>query len=578
MAQQQNWGQPPPNQMPQQYYGMPQHNQNWGAPPQQQYHGMPQQPYVQNYGGPSPQTWNQPNPQPAQPAKPLTTQDKNAAYLAKKRRQQAAKKKARAVATDFDDEPNQKISLFGANDNVLKNASVAKKKKKKHSNYVELPNGGLTESELFKKYKIESADRIGAGSFARIKIVKEKISGKQFALKMVKTKGKSSVDVEAFKKEMLYLSKLTNHPNIIKMYDFCETPHGLYMVLEYCNGGDIMQKIQVQKKFTEAEAKHLTRQIVAGMSYFHQFNIVHRDLKLDNLMFSNNVLKIIDFGLAGDCTLSALNTPCGTLHFTAPEVLCSFDYTTKADMWSLGIIIYMFICGFPPFLDVQGNQQKTFELIKRAKFAFPNIYFETCQPAVKDLISKLIVKQPAGRLAAHEARNHEWLTGMERDPNANNQYNPNQYPQNAQYPQYGQQQQAYGQQQHAQPYNPQQQQAYGHQPQDTADTIYELQQEYNAQTEMSEYAQEMEKLLQEPSEEVRKEFEKEQQQYGQQQQPQPYGQQQYGQMQELGQVQQEPGPDQQPQYGQQEQIQYGQQQPQQQMSGYPAQYNQNQYH
>lgn len=156
---------------------------------------------------------------------------------------------------------------------------------------------------------------------------------------MVKKKGKSQADIEAFKKEILYLSKLTNHPNIIKMYDFCDSPMGLYMVLEYCNGGDVLQKIDQIKRFKESDAKPLAKQVVAGICYFHQYNIVHRDLKLENLMVNNGVIKIIDFGLAGDCTNSALNTPCGTLHYTAPEVLNSYDYGTKADMWSFGMFI-----------------------------------------------------------------------------------------------------------------------------------------------------------------------------------------------------------------------------------------------
>eukprot|EP01083_Nonionella_stella_P113853 335999_1 len=100
-----------------------------------------------------------------------------------------------------------------------------------------------------------------------------------------------------------------------------------------------MQKMEYVKVFKEHEAKHLVKQIVAGLCYFHQYNIVHRDLKLDNLMFNNNVLKIIDFGLAGDCTDKPLNTPCGTIHFTAPEVLSSYDYTIAADMWSLGMYL-----------------------------------------------------------------------------------------------------------------------------------------------------------------------------------------------------------------------------------------------
>ena len=167
----------------------------------------------------------------------------------------------------------------------------------------------------------------------------DKMDGTQYALKMVRKKGKGPDDIEAFKKEILFLSKLKNHPNIIKLYDFCDSPKGLYMVLEYCNGGDVQQRLKQQKYFKEQEAKHIAKQVVAGLCYFHSLNIVHRDLKPDNLMYRDGVLKIIDFGLAGDCSNNALNTPCGTLHYTAPEVISSYNYTTKADMWSLGMIL-----------------------------------------------------------------------------------------------------------------------------------------------------------------------------------------------------------------------------------------------
>ena len=111
------------------------------------------------------------------------------------------------------------------------------------------------------------------------------------------------------------------------------------MVLEFCNGGDVMEKMSLVHVFKEAEAKHIVKQLIAGICCFHAMNIVHRDLKLDNLMYNNGVLKIIDFGLAGDCTDNPLNTPCGTIHFTAPEVLQSYDYGLPADMWSVGMLL-----------------------------------------------------------------------------------------------------------------------------------------------------------------------------------------------------------------------------------------------
>merc|ERR1712228_378397 len=100
---------------------------------------------------------------------------------------------------------------------------------------------------------------------------------------------------------------------------------------------------------------------------------------------------------------------------TAPEVIQSYHYTTKADMWSFGVIIYMFICGFPPFLDQTGNEQKLIQMIKRGKFEFVKVYFKECDPSIMDLITKLLCKQPGQRLSAADARKHEWFTGIKAE-------------------------------------------------------------------------------------------------------------------------------------------------------------------
>jgi len=275
---------------------------------------------------------------------------------------------------------------------------------------VQLANQGLTEHELFAKYKIQSQS-IGAGAFSQVKIIKDQTSGKQYALKLVKKENKSTEFIDVLKREILYLSKLTNHPNIVKIYDYCDCEKAVYMVLEYCNGGDVMQKLGQCKQFSEQEAKHVGKQIIAGICYFHQFNIVHRDLKLDNLMYSNGVIKIIDFGLASECTYKPCTTPCGTIHFAAPEVVASNNYTTQADIWSFGVIIYMLICGFPPFLDLTGNQMQLMEIIKRGKFQFMPLYFDPCHVSLKDLITKCLTTDPTKRINAEQARDHEWFTG-----------------------------------------------------------------------------------------------------------------------------------------------------------------------
>eukprot|EP01084_Bolivina_argentea_P053212 97691_1 len=330
--------------------------------------------------------------------------EKNAAYIASI---QARHSTNRTLTTgDFGKDPEKKISLFGDNNDLLAKAKIEPSKKK--SKFVQLPDIGLTETQLLTKYQI-TVDKIGAGAFAKIKVVKEHQTGKSFALKYVKTRGISYTDINTFKKEILYLSKLTNHPNIIRMYDFCESPTALYMVLEYCNGGDVAQQLEKCKTFSEIETKHITKQVVAGLCYFHQFGIVHRDLKPDNMMYNNGVIKLIDFGLAGDCNIQPCKTPCGTAHYAAPEVLSSQEYDQSADMWSLGVIVYTLLCGFPPFFDASNNMKNLYHLIKKGQYSFPSPFWDSISENAKDCIKKLLVKDPKKRLTAEQSLQHPWL-------------------------------------------------------------------------------------------------------------------------------------------------------------------------
>eukprot|EP01084_Bolivina_argentea_P053211 97689_1 len=336
--------------------------------------------------------------------------EKNAAYIASI---QARHSTNRTLTTgDFGKDPEKKISLFGDNNDLLAKAKIEPSKKK--SKFVQLPDIGLTETQLLTKYQI-TVDKIGAGAFAKIKVVKEHQTGKSFALKYVKTRGISYTDINTFKKEILYLSKLTNHPNIIRMYDFCESPTALYMVLEYCNGGDVAQQLEKCKTFSEIETKHITKQVVAGLCYFHQFGIVHRDLKPDNMMYNNGVIKLIDFGLAGDCTNNPLKTSCGTPHFASPELINGIQYKTEADLWSLGVCVYLFISGNLPFTEETNNQQRLLQVIKKGIYSFDYKVFNECDDGIKDFISKLLCMDIEKRLTAQNARNHEWFLKNDSD-------------------------------------------------------------------------------------------------------------------------------------------------------------------
>jgi len=269
----------------------------------------------------------------------------------------------------------------------------------------------LTEKEFYKKYWIEE-DELGKGSFAKVRKVTRKADGDIFALKMIKKAGKSAEDLVALQREIAILAKL-NHENVVKLMDWCETKKRIYMVVQFCDGGDVFERILKQKTFSEKEAAHVVRKVAEGLRHVHDNHIIHRDLKPDNLMYltkdaTSNIM-IIDFGLAGDASHGPLSTPCGTAHYVAPEVLSGKAYNGKADMWSLGVIIYMLLCGFPPFFDAQGNQKRLYKLIKLGKYRFPSPYWDYVSEPAKDLIKQLLTLDVEKRLSAQQVMAHKWV-------------------------------------------------------------------------------------------------------------------------------------------------------------------------
>jgi len=273
----------------------------------------------------------------------------------------------------------------------------------------------LTEKEFYKKYWIEDGT-VGSGSFAKVRRVTRKKDKKEFALKMIKKAGKSKEDLAALQKEIGILARL-DHPNVVKLVDWSETKKRIYMVVQFCSGGDVFERILKQKTFSEKEAAHVVRKVAEGLDHVHERKIVHRDLKPDNLMYldnsANSNIMLIDFGLAGDAKDGPLSTPCGTAHYVAPEVLASTPYGSKSDMWSLGVIIYMLLCGFPPFFDAQGNQKRLYKLIKMGKYRFPSPYWDYVSEDAKDLVRGLLQLDVKKRLSAKEVLQHKWINKKE---------------------------------------------------------------------------------------------------------------------------------------------------------------------
>jgi len=208
-----------------------------------------------------------------------------------------------------------------------------------------------------------------------------------------------------------------HHANVIELKEMFETSTHLYLVMELVTGGELFDRIVQQGSFNEKEASYVTRQVLSGVHYLHSIGIVHRDLKPENLLCATRDtldIKITDFGLSKILSTEAVSmfTACGTPSYVAPEVLKCEGYDKSVDLWSVGVIVYIILCGFPPFH--HENNALLFELIMSGKFSFPDPYWTNISAQAKDFLKKLLIVEVPGRMTAAAALKHPWITGEVR--------------------------------------------------------------------------------------------------------------------------------------------------------------------
>lgn len=218
--------------------------------------------------------------------------------------------------------------------------------------------------------------------------------------------------------EMLVMRKIVEevspHPNVIELYDVCQDEHGVHLVMELCTGGELFDRIVKEKRYSEAGAAAVVRQIAAGLEALHRVNIVHRDLKPENCLFLNeeeeSPLKIMDFGLS---SVEEFTDPVvglfGSIDYVSPEALSRGRITVKSDMWSLGVILYILLSGYPPFF-AQSNRQKQ-QMIMQADFSFYEKTWKNISQSAKDLINSLLAVDPDKRPTAQQLLQHPWVIG-----------------------------------------------------------------------------------------------------------------------------------------------------------------------
>ncbi|KAK3825214.1 MAG: calcium/calmodulin-dependent protein kinase type 1 [Benniella sp.] len=266
----------------------------------------------------------------------------------------------------------------------------------------------------------EVTDKVlGVGTFATVKEIKLKSTGQSFALKIIlkKTlKGK----IAMLDTEVAVLSKV-RHPNCVSLLEMFETEDAVYLVTDLAAGGELFDQLLKKGNYTEVDAARLVREILRGVEYLHSMDIVHRDLKPENLLFldksENARLMITDFGLSKVLTNGddVLMTACGTPGYVAPEVLEEIGHGKPVDMWSIGIIAYTLLCGYPPFWG--EDQQTLFDHIIAGRYQYEDEYWKDISPLAKSFIDSLLVRPAEKRATATQALAHPWFSTMlDRDP------------------------------------------------------------------------------------------------------------------------------------------------------------------
>ncbi|KAL0590020.1 hypothetical protein ABG067_001987 [Albugo candida] len=268
------------------------------------------------------------------------------------------------------------------------------------------------KDECTKYYKLGRT--LGTGSFATVRSAIQKADNTVWAVKCINKSSLTAEDEDALRVEVQVL-ELLQHPNIVRLRQVFDCQKTFYVVMEEMSGGELFDRIVEKEKYTEKEASAVVHKLAAALLYCHQSGIAHRDLKPENLLYQSSdedaEIKIADFGLAKLIkTDSLMQTACGTPGYVAPEILEGKPYGCEVDVWSLGVIAYILLCGFPPFYD--ENNAALFTSIKSGHFDFPSPYWDSISVSAKDLINKLLVVDAKKRYTAQQVLDHAWISDV----------------------------------------------------------------------------------------------------------------------------------------------------------------------
>ncbi|KAL5721038.1 non-specific serine/threonine protein kinase [Ranunculus cassubicifolius] len=277
---------------------------------------------------------------------------------------------------------------------------------------------GITKQGIEEKYMVDR--ELGRGEFGVTYLCIERDTRELLACKSIsKRKLRTSVDVEDVRREVAIMKHLPENSNIVTLREACEDENAVHLVMELCEGGELFDRIVARGHYTERAAAAVTRTIMEVVQVCHKHGVIHRDLKPENFLFANkkenSPLKAIDFGLSiffkpGERFSEIVGSP----YYMAPEVL-KRNYGPEIDIWSAGVILYILLCGVPPFW--AESEQGVAQAILRGLIDFKRDPWPNVSESAKNLVRQMLEPDPKIRLTAKQVLEHPWIQNAKKAPN-----------------------------------------------------------------------------------------------------------------------------------------------------------------
>jgi len=281
----------------------------------------------------------------------------------------------------------------------------------------------LTQSGIRKDYELLH-DELGKGKYGVVRPAVKRKTGEKVAVKILPKVSPEGKDEVKFAMREIAIMERVDHPNCVAFYGSYESSRHIYIVMELVSGGQLLERIVKKDHYSETEAAKVFVQVVSAIDYLHSKGVVHRDLKPENLLYKTHAadsqIKICDFGLGRAVSMEEVQSGrsrfwsrCGSPDYVAPEVLMRHGYGFECDVWSAGVILYIMLCGTPPF--GHASIMIKFDRIKKGMYSFPESHWEGVSEEAKDMVSCMLMVDPTERQTCKQALEHPWLKRLASD-------------------------------------------------------------------------------------------------------------------------------------------------------------------